>query len=97
LNVNQTVDSDTAANSSLFIPDNQAIFMPDPRPDWVGYINSSEFVKENIMDNGKQVYGFHSWTTNVIDPAGVELKMIDNGLPVLYVPKCLAYGEVANF
>ena len=97
LNVNQTVDSDTAANSSLFIPDNHAIFMPDPRPDWVGYINSSEFVKENIMDNGKQVYGFHSWTTNVIDPAGVELKMIDNGLPVLYVPKCLAYGEVANF
>lgn len=97
LNVNQSVDSDTAANSSMFIPDNYAIFMPDPSADWVGYINSSEFVKENIMDNGKQVYGFHSWTTNTIDPAGVELKMIDNGLPVLYVPKSIAYGKVANF
>jgi hypothetical protein len=97
LNVDQSVDSDTAANSSMFIPDNTAIFMPDPNPDWVGLINSSEFVKENIMDNGKQVYGFHSWTTNTIDPAGVELKMIDNCLPVLYVPKSIAYGTVANF
>jgi hypothetical protein len=97
LNVDQTVDSDTSANSSMFIPDNYAIFMPDPSADWVGYINSSEFVKENIMDNGKQVYGFHSWTTNTIDPAGIELKMIDNGLPVLYVPKSIAFGKVANF
>ena len=95
LNVNQSVDSDTAANSSMFIPDNVAVFMPDPAPDWIGYISASEFVKENIMDNGKQVYGFHSWTTNVIDPAGVELKMVDNGLPVLYVPKCIAFGTVA--
>ena len=54
-------------------------------------------MKENIMDNGKQVYGFHSWSTNTIDPAGVELKMIDNCLPVLYVPKSIAYGTVANF
>ena len=97
LNVNQTVDSDTTANRSMFIPDDVAVFMPDPAPDWIGYISASEFVKENIMDNGKQVFGFHSWTTNVIDPAGVELKMIDNGLPVLYVPKCIAYGTVANY
>lgn len=97
LNVDQRVDSDTNDNSSMFIPDNYAIFMPDPAPDWVGYISASEFVKENVMDSGKQVYGFHSWSTNTIDPAGVELKMIDNGLPVLYVPKCVAYGKVANF
>lgn len=97
LNVNQLTDSDTSANSSMFLPDNYAIFMPDPAPDWIGYVNASEFVKENIMDGGKQVYGFHSWSTNVIDPAGMELKMIDNGLPVLYVPKCLAYSKVANF
>ena len=94
LNVNQLTDSDTTANTSLFIPDENAIFMPEPSNDWVGWINASEYVKENVMDAGNQVFGFHSWTTNVIDPAGVELKMLDNGLPVLYVPKCIAYGTV---
>ena len=94
LNVNQLTDSDSTANTSMFIPDQNAIFMPEPSPDWVGWINASEYVKENLMDAGNQVFGFHSWTTNVIDPAGVELKMLDNGLPVLYVPKSIAYGTV---
>tara|TARA_Y100000310_G_scaffold302852_1_gene340633 strand:+ start:342 stop:1496 length:1155 start_codon:yes stop_codon:yes gene_type:complete len=94
LNVNQLTDSDTTANTSLFVPDTNAIFMPEPSNDWCGWINASEYVKENVMDAGNQVFGFHSWTTNVIDPAGVELKMLDNGLPVLYVPKCIAYGTV---
>ena len=66
--------------------------MPEPSRDWVGWINASEYVKENVMDAGRQVFGFHSWSTNTIDPAGIELKMLDNGLPVLYVPKCIAYG-----
>ncbi|MGB0762327.1 MAG: major capsid protein [Acidimicrobiales bacterium] len=92
LNVNQNTDSDTVANTSLFIPDNNAIFLPEPSNDWVGWINASEYVKENVMDAGRQVFGFHSWSTNTIDPAGIELKMLDNGLPVLYVPKCVAYG-----
>ena len=92
LNVNKTTDSDTVANTSLFIPDTAAIFMPEPSRDWVGWINASEYVKENVMDAGRQVFGFHSWSTNTIDPAGIELKMLDNGLPVLYVPKCIAYG-----
>jgi len=97
LNVDKTTDSDTTANTSLFVPDDVAIFLPEPSNDWVGWINASEYVKENVMDAGRQVFGFHSWSTNTIDPAGVELKMLDNGLPVLYVPKCIAYGTVTGF
>lgn len=97
LNVDQLVDSDAIGNFSLFIPDGKAIMLPEPGNDWVGWINASEYVKENIMDGGRQVFGFHSWTTNVIDPAGVELKMLDNGLPALYIPKAVMYATVTGF
>lgn len=88
---------DTTANTSQLVPTDYAIFMPEPDPSWQGWIDASEVVAENIMDPGREQFGFHSWTTRVIDPAGWELKMLDNGLPALYVPKSVAYGHVANF
>lgn len=90
-------DSTDAANVSKIIPDNKAIFTPEPSSDWCGVINGSEYVAENVMDEGKEVFGFHNWTTRVIDPAGWELKMLDNALPALFIPKAIAYGTVGGF
>lgn len=89
-----TVDETTVANTSLLIPDNVAIFMPDPDPEWCGLIEGSEFIMENILDAGREVYGFHSWMTRDIDPPRLDLKSLDNAIPALFNPKCIAYGTV---
>ena len=46
------------------------------------------------MDAGREVFGFHSWASKVIDPPGMEIKMVDNGLPALYNPNAVAFGTV---
>lgn len=90
-------DSITAAGTSKYVPDGKAIFTPDPDSEWVGYIEGSEVVRENVMDNGKEVFGFHAWTTPVIDPPGSELKNLDNGLPALMMPRVIFYATISGF
>ena len=71
-------DETTVANTNLLIPDVNAIFTPEPDTDWVGWVEGSEWVSENIMDSGREVFGFHSWASRVIDPPGMELTEPDD-------------------
>lgn len=87
-------EATTVANTSLTIPDGVAIIIPEPSSDWIGYIEGSEIIAKNIMDTGNEVFGFDMWQTRVIDPTGFEIKMIDNGLPVLYIPGAVIYATV---
>ncbi len=93
--VEGAVDETTSANSNKLIPDNKAIFMAEPDPDWIGSVEGSEIVAENLVDVGQERFGFHSWSTRIIDPPGWDLKMLDNWLPALYIPKCVAFGDVS--
>jgi hypothetical protein len=88
-----TPNQRSASYYNLLVPSNKAIFTPEPGS-WCGWVEGSEVVAENLMDPGKEVFGFHPWTTRVIDPPGWELKVLDNGLPVLYEPYAVAYGTV---
>jgi hypothetical protein len=92
----QTDSTDASAVESI-IPNNKAIFTPEPDADWLGMVNGSEYIAENLMDEGREVFGFHNWTTRCIDPAGWEVKLLDNCLPALYIPKAVAYGTVGGF
>ena len=83
---------DTTANTDKLIPDNRVILSPEPDATWAGWIEGSEWVAENWTDFGKEVFGLHTWTTPSIDPAAIELKMLDNGLPALYIPKAVCYA-----
>ena len=83
---------DTTANTDKLIPDNRVILSPEPDSTWAGWIEGSEWVAENWTDFGKEVFGLHTWTTPSIDPAAIELKMLDNGLPALYIPKAVCYA-----
>jgi hypothetical protein len=76
------------------IPSGRLLGTPDPSAEWLGWIEASEVVAENVLDQGREVFGFHTWTTRVIDPAGWELKAIDNGLPALYIPRAVIYGTI---
>jgi hypothetical protein len=88
------VDGTSTTDMAKLIPDDKAIFLPDPDMDWVGLVEGTEVVSPNVMSAGREQVGFGSWATRVIDPPGFELKMIDNYLPVLYVPTCVAYGDI---
>jgi hypothetical protein len=95
LNVD-TDDSTALADSSLFIPDGKAIICPEPSSMWIGGVDGSEIVAENVMDMGKEVFGFHNWSTRVIDPAGWEMKFLDNFIPSLYIPSVMYYPTVTS-
>ena len=81
-------DSTATADVTKIVKDNTAIMHPDPGP-WLGWINGSERIRKNATDSGSNLQGFGAWATPTIDPAGQELKFLDNGLPVLTVPKAV--------
>jgi hypothetical protein len=93
LNLDGT-DSTAYSSFKTFIPRGYAIFTPEPSADWLGWIAGSEFVRETVMDQGSVKSGFATWHTNVIDPAGVDVKFLDNGIPALYNPSCVCYGKI---
>jgi hypothetical protein len=83
----------SSGSTSLLIPDNVAIITPDPGT-WCGTIQGSEYVRENVTSEMREVSGFGAWSTPVIDPPGREVKQVDNFLPVLYEPYAIYYATV---
>lgn len=89
-----TTGIDTSGTFTKFIGDTQAIFLPDPSSTIWEWYNGSEIVKENVMAPGEERFGLQAWTTGVIDPAGFEMKAVDVGMCVPYIPKAIAFGTV---
>ncbi len=79
---------------SKLLKDNTCTFMPDPSTDWTEWYNGSEIVAENVMAPGSERFGLSAWTTRTIDPAGFDLKCLDVGIPVLYLPKAIYHATV---
>jgi len=89
-------DSISSANNGLLIPDNKALFTPDPSPEWIGMALGSEPVQERTNGPLKTVYGFHSWVTPERDPPVLEAKVLDNFMPYLKMPRAVGYGTVSS-
>lgn len=96
LSADGRLDGTSTTDTNKLVPTDYAIFMPEPDDEWHGLIDGSEVIRENVLASGRDVQGFHSWATPVIDPPGQELKFLDNYLPVLYIPTCIAYGFVGT-
>jgi hypothetical protein len=77
------------------IDDTHAIFLPEPSQDWVEMLNGSEPVVERLGAPVINPMGFYVFSNNVAEPASVEITGIDNCIPSLKVPSCVAYGLVA--
>lgn len=84
----------TTPTFTKLIDDTHAIFLPDPDRGWIEMLNGSEPVVEQDGGNVVNAMGFHAWSRNVTNPASVELNGVDNVIPALYQPKCVAYGLV---
>ena len=91
-----TRDSTDIANVTKLIKDDTAIMHPD-KGDWLGWAAGAEPVRKNLTDGGSVVQGFGAWATPTIDPAGQELKFLDNGLPFLAIPKAIMTPTIAGF
>jgi hypothetical protein len=79
-----------------FFPDGYAAFVPDVDADWFELQEGSEIVRENVLDPGSIRFGLAAWSEIKTQPSGFELIGLDNCLPVIYVPSCVAFVNVAS-
>jgi hypothetical protein len=80
-----------------FFPDGYAAFLPDVDQDWFELQEGSEIVRENLLDPGSVRFGMASWVEPKTQPGGFEMISLDNAIPVIYVPSCVAYVQVSGF
>lgn len=78
-------------------PDNTAMFAPDPSADWSEMYLGGEYISENAGQPMTLKRGYTFWKEWVTQPTCIELIALMNMLPLLYVPKALAFGTVAGF
>jgi hypothetical protein len=88
------LDVGTTPTFAKLIDDTHAIFLPEPSSDWIEMLNGSEPVVERLGSPVINPMGFYVYSNNVAEPASVEITGIDNCIPALKVPKCVAYGLV---
>ena len=89
INLDQERDSTAEADTSLFIPNDGAIYTPEPG-DWLGNIVAQEIVIEQHAGQPQTVTGLPQWKRRLIEPIPAEeLHLLDNFLPILYVPKAV--------
>lgn len=78
-----------------FLPSTHASFLPDPSPEWVTYYEGSEVVVEVVGNQQQERFGSYFWAKPTDDPAGYQLHGVHNGIPALFVPGALLFGQVA--
>jgi hypothetical protein len=95
--VDSDVDPSYSTGSGTYvkvIDDTAAMFSTDPSPLWCRMYHGSEYVVENPGQVGVKRTGYYFWHQYVTQPSAVELIGLANLLPLLYVPKAIAYGTV---
>jgi hypothetical protein len=78
------------------IEDDHAVFLPEPSPRWVQYLEGSEVVTEGPSGPKHERYGFYAYAFPIHDPSGWELCGVFNGIPALYTPSAVAYGLITG-
>lgn len=78
-------------------PDNTVIIAPDPSPDWTEVYLGGEYISENAGQPMVLKRGYTFWKEWVTQPSCIELIALMNMIPLLYVPKALAFATVAGF
>lgn len=87
----------SAATIIKVCPDNTCMFAPDPTKDLAEIYLGGEYISENAGQPMQLKHGYTFWKEWVTQPSCIELIALLNALPLLYVPKALAFGTVAGF
>lgn len=88
------LDTGTTPTYEKLIPDGFASFLPEPTSEWVEYAEGSEYVTEGPNGVREVRMGFYPYAYPTHDPSGWDLAAIHNGLPMLYSPSAIAFGNV---
>jgi hypothetical protein len=78
------------------IPDDRAVFLPEPSPRWAQYLEGSEIVTEGPGGPKAERFGFYPFAYPTHDPSGWNLCAVFNGVPALYTPSAVAYGTITG-
>lgn len=79
----------------LFVPDGKAIIIPEPDARWTGWAAGIEPVRERVDQlQSRYVQGFGVWRTPQIDPPRYDVKAVDNGVPLLFLPRVVHFADV---
>ena len=79
------------------IPDNTCIITPEPSSDWAELYHGAEYISENAGQPMQLKRGYTFWKEWVTQPSCIELISLMNTIPLLYVPKAIAFATVAGF
>lgn len=94
--MNHGLDTGTAETFTKLMPDGFAAFSPEPSSDWVQYMEGSEIVTEGPNGIRAERPGFYPYAWPDHNPSGWNLAAVHNGIPALYVPAALAFGDLTT-
>ena len=95
--IDPTWSSSTGTTTVKVCPDNTVIIAPDPSPDWAEMYHGAEYISENAGQPMVLKRGYTFWKEWVTQPSCIELIALMNMIPLLYVPKSIAFATVAGF
>lgn len=79
------------------VPDNTCIIAPKPAPDWTEMYHGAEYISENAGQPMILKRGYTFWKEWVTQPSCIEVILLMNLIPLLYVPKAICFATVAGF
>ena len=86
----QGTDTSDGTNTSRLLPENMALFTPDPDGSWMTIYEGHEPVRETVVSQSEFARGFKTWVRPFVgSPPGREFYMLDNFLPVLPIPRAV--------
>ena len=77
-----------------FIPDGAVWFGPEPDPDYFEMLLGDEPISRGPNVDAELMAGLNAWTVNNHNPTSIQMFVLDNPMPALYVPDATAYGTV---
>lgn len=87
----------STATYTKVCPDNTVIIAPDPSSDWTEMYQGGEYISENAGQPMVLKRGYTFWKEWVTQPSCIELIALMNAIPLLYVPKAVAFATVSGF
>jgi hypothetical protein len=86
-----------AATFIKVMPDNSVLIVPEPSSDWTEMYQGAEYISENAGQPMTLKRGYTFWKEWVTQPTCIELISLMNCIPLLYVPKAVAFATAAGY
>lgn len=77
-----------------FLPDGAVWFGPEPDPDYFEMLLGDEPISKGPNMAAEVLSGLNAWTVANHNPTSIQMFVLDNPMPALYVPAATAYGTV---